>query len=222
MRIVQASATGTAHGAALMVLLPCAYGQPEDFQRHGFVAALQHRVPNFDVMLPDAHIGYYTDGNIGELLRDDVLRPARARGYEQIWVAGISIGGLGALGCACDYGPDLTGVVALAPYPGTPDIVAEIEGAGGLPGWSPAAALLAQDAERRIWHWMGARGADASPSVYLGFGTEDRFSRGHELMASALSPAGVCRLPGGHDWAVWRALWQQFVDQNIFCSTVPA
>ena len=55
--------------------------------------------------------------------------------------------------------------------------------------------------------------APGAPRVFLGFGREDRFADSQRLLARAL-PAG-CRwvIEGGHDWPVWRRLWDNFLDR---------
>ena len=43
----------------LLVLLPGAYDTPQDFVREGSVQAVRERGLPHDLLLPDAHIGYY-------------------------------------------------------------------------------------------------------------------------------------------------------------------
>jgi len=51
--------------------------------------------------------------------------------------------------------------------------------------------------------------------VHLGFGSEDRFADGHRMLAAALPPEMVQVVPGGHDWPVWRQLWDNFLDTRL-------
>ena len=48
--------------------------------------------------------------------------------------------------------------------------------------------------------------------MFLGFGSEDRFADTQRLLAGVLPAAQTRVIPGGHDWPVWRALWEQFLD----------
>jgi enterochelin esterase-like enzyme len=48
--------------------------------------------------------------------------------------------------------------------------------------------------------------------LYLGYGREDRFAQGLDLMAQALPPAAVQVIEGGHDWSTWSVLWERFLD----------
>ncbi len=69
----------------------------------------------------------------------DVVLPARAAGYDTIWLAGTSLGGIGALLYLRDHPDDLAGVLALAPYLGEEGVIREIERAGGPASWQPPA-----------------------------------------------------------------------------------
>src|SRR4030095_13806393 len=82
----------------LLMFLPGAFLKPEEFEREGFVQAVRERALAADALLVDADVSYYYDQTFIERLNEDVIRPQRARGYESIWLVGISIGGFGALG----------------------------------------------------------------------------------------------------------------------------
>ena len=103
-------------------------------------------------------------------LREQVIGPALASGYRHIWLGGISLGAFNALHHAAVYAADLAGLHLLAPYPGTGDILREIEiTAGGSAAW--ATLPERSDADERLWwHWLwreSTRGQQAKP-LYLG------------------------------------------------------
>ena len=89
-------------------------------------------------------------------------------------------------------------------------LIGEIVRTGCLAAWQPG-PLAQCDEERRIWRFLQARGA-GRPPLYLGYGREDRFAQGLDLMAQALPPAAVMVIEGGHDWSTWSALWERFLD----------
>jgi pimeloyl-ACP methyl ester carboxylesterase len=198
----------------LVVMLPGIHNRPRDFVTEGLVADLRRRRPDVDVLLVDAHMGYYRDRSVLNRLREDVIVPARAQGYRQIWLAGISLGGFGSLLYAARHGQDIDGVLAIAPYLGSDEVIRSIRTQGGPGPWrrSPA-ALQANEAEQDLWAWLSRPPAGAPP-VHLGFGTEDRMSESHRLMASVLPADRVMRVAGGHDWAPWKALWRQWLVQG--------
>lgn len=196
----------------LVVFLPGAYSDPPEFEREGFVTALQQRRIAADVMLADAHIGYYNNRSIVDRLEADVFVPARAASYRKIWLVGISIGGFGALIHEEVLPGGTAGLVVLAPYLGERALSATIQHVGGLAQWkAPAGPLPLDEMETRLWRWLQADHA-TKPPVYLGYGTGDRFAFSHRLLGSALPPGRVFTTPGGHDWPEWRRLWQQALE----------
>ncbi len=209
----------TRNADTLLVMLPGLYSTPDEFEREGFVQAVRDNRVAADVMLVDAHIGYYNDKTILERLSTDVVAPARGQGYRHIWFVGISLGGFGSLLYAQTHPGDLAGVVALAPYLGERVLSTDIANAGGLAQWkgplsdAPGSTPRTPN-ETQLWQWLrGYAGftdtAGARPPLYLGYGVDDRFAFSHRLLAGALPPARVFTTEGGHDWPEWRRLWQR-------------
>lgn len=198
----------------LVVFLPGAYDEPQDFIRFGFIEELRQRRLAADAIVIDSHLGYFNDFSIAERIRDDVLEPARTRGYRSIWMVGISLGGLGSLLTAERY-PGITGIVALAPYVGTRAAFEEVRRAGGLLQWRREGSTATNEWERRLLGWLG-KGRDGSGSagadLILGYGQEDRFADTLSEVAKVIEPSRVFVRPGGHDWDTWRALWRQVLD----------
>jgi len=207
-----------ARAPALLVMLPGAYDTPRDFIDHGFVAAVRERHLALDIQLLDAHVAYYTGQTIVERLRQDVVEPALQQGYRQIWLAGISIGGMGSLLYTATHPSQITGVVALAPYLGPRNISGDVVRAGGLRSWpAPGQSLPEDEIDRRLWLWLRSHAlpgpAPDLPGLYWGYGESDRFALGHKAVAEALPAERVFTVDGGHDWPAWIALWRQILDQ---------
>ena len=213
MRIVVDMAGCTTRPDTLLVVLPGAYSAPEEFVREGFVRALRERRLALDVWLVDAHLAYYKNRSILERLRADVLASARAQGYRQIWLLGISVGAFGAIGLAQSPGAEVAGIVALGPYLGEPRVTVAIEAAGGLRSWRApdAGADLSDDPDFAVWRWLQAYAHAPSqrPPLLLGYGVDDRFAHNHALLAAVLPTDRVLTAPGGHDWQAWAPLWRE-------------
>ena len=207
--------TCTARADTLLVLLPGAYSHPDEFVREGFVRAVQARRLAVDVMRVDAHLGYYNNASIIDRLQADVIAPARARGYQHIWIAGISVGGFGGMIYAEAHPGELAGLVVLAPYMGDRLLSADIANAGGLARWQGQLGAPAGDdrsqRELMLWQWLKGYGATPAPAgqppLWLGYGLDDRFAFSHRLLAAALPADHVATTPGGHDWPEWTRLW---------------
>lgn len=203
----------------LLVLLPGLYDTPADLVRQGFTQAVRERRLAADIVMADAHFGYYKAGVIVRRLHEDIILPAREKGYRQIWLAGISLGGYGALHYAREHGELVAGVMAIAPYLGDDKLIAELKKAGGLSSWQ-AGDVAGDDHGRRLWAWLkGIGGASrpdtaAYPGVFLGYGTADRFAGSNRMLADVLPAARVMTTDGGHDWSPWRRVWAAFLDRS--------
>ncbi|MDB5922491.1 MAG: hypothetical protein JWN13_1427 [Betaproteobacteria bacterium] len=197
-------------------MLPGAMHKPEDIIRAGFIVALRERGLPVSVVVADAHDGYYLDRNVVERLTEDIVVPARKQGYRDIWLMGISLGGLGALMCARAHREHVQGVVVLAPYLGAPGTLHEVVRAGGLKMWQPG-ELAPTDDERHVLDWLRESGPQASlPPIHLGYGEQDRFISASVLLRECLPRYRVAAIPGGHDWPTWLALWQLLLDRGLF------
>jgi pimeloyl-ACP methyl ester carboxylesterase len=194
-----------------LVMLPGAYSRAVDFVNEGFVAMLRERDIDADLLLVEAHFGYYAGQQIAGRLAAELLPPAPT---QATWLVGISLGGFGALATAALHGERLAGVFAIAPYPGTRDTQREIAAAGGLRAWAnPAAPPTgeAEDGERRLWRWLAA---PPSLRIEAGLARGDRFIDGQRLLVSTLPAERVDEIAGGHDWPAWRELWRRFLDRR--------
>ncbi|WAS92178.1 alpha/beta fold hydrolase [Nannocystis punicea] len=174
---------------------------PDEFVRHGFVAEL--KAAEVDVIVADAHSGYYADKSTEARLYEDIVAPARAAGYARVWLVGISMGGMGAIWTASMHPGKIDGVVLLAPYLGRRRTLRAIE-AAGAENWQPQAETGPWDYE--IWRWLKLASAARNPPIFLGYGTEDG-DRGRAMLGRMLPPEHVFTRPGGHDWRTWTELW---------------
>lgn len=203
----------------LVVLLPGRLDAPEKFREAGFASAVARRGLPIDLVAVDSHLGYFRARTVLERLRVDVVLPARAAGYDTIWLAGTSLGGIGALLYLRDHPDDLAGVLALAPYLGEEGVIREIERAGGPASWQPPATIAEGDVGRELWSWLAARAKEGRPMpLHLGWGAADDFDRSNQMLAGLLPPEKVYTLPGGHDWSVWERLWEAFLDRTRLCA----
>jgi pimeloyl-ACP methyl ester carboxylesterase len=201
----------------LVVLLPGRGGHAEDFQKGGFLDVARQAGLRADVVAVDAHLAYYANRTIVDRLREDVIAPARAKGYKEVWLVGISMGGLGALLYAERHPEDVAGICLIAPFLGNKATPKEIQDAGGLKAWSPGEPLDPKDYQRSLWMWLKNNCGDAAGQqpipVYLGYGSDDAFVGANALLGAALPPDRIFKEKGGHDWPVWKKLWTDFLQR---------
>ena len=111
----QSSAT---RAKRLIVMLPGIYDKASEFVSEGFVADLRERGIDADVLMPEAHYGYYEARDVDVRLEEDVFAPARTQGYKEIWIVGVSLGGLGSLLYSAEHPETVKGILLIAPFPG--------------------------------------------------------------------------------------------------------
>jgi pimeloyl-ACP methyl ester carboxylesterase len=224
----------------LFVFLP-GNGDPLNvFDKNGLTRAVRERNLPIDMVAVNAHLGYYIEGTIFMRLQEDVIGPAKARGYKEIWLIGNSLGAYGSITYASRHPGDITGIVLLGPFLGDKKLIQEIRDAGGLQHWEPGDITdTTQEAwERRLWKWLkessrqkcfrspirhgSGEDENCPPQIYMGYGKRDRFSYGDTLLAEYLPPENVFSIDGGHDWRTWKKLWDLILDRMSEKSPAPA
>jgi len=188
-----------------IVLLPGFGDRPSAFSEHGFAQALAAAAPGYDVFAADAHFGYYRKRSLLERLERDVIAPLRARGYRELWLAGASLGGFGAVGYARTHPERIAGLMLFAPYMGPKEVVSKVA-QGGLCAYDETPSEKDDEANfaRRNFVWLKRQACeDHSISLYVAVGDEDRLLGANRLLGNALPPSHALVLPGGHGWKVW-------------------
>lgn len=207
----------------LVVFLPGFLDTPDSYVENEFPRELIGSGAPCDMVGVDLHFRYYGQVGVADMVYEDVLQPAAARGYDEIWLVGISMGGLGALLTASQYPDAVDGIVLIAPFVGDEAVLREIEAAGGARTWSPREGLASEpwredNYTQKIWSWL--RGyhtdPDGRPPLYIGWGTEDRLGSADRLLADLMPADHVVSEPGGHAWVTWRPIWRQMLGRVPF------
>lgn len=193
----------------LVILLPGIFDSAIDFERQGWIRAVRDRHLPIDMIAVEAHYGYYFAGNLTERLHRDVIVPARQRGYADVWLVGISLGGFGSLLYSRAYPDDIDGAYLISPFLGSPNRA-----------FDPAEWIEKRHGQDGLWEWLSKHGErqDRGPTIFLGYGEEDKFAEVNGLLARLLVRDDVIRLPGTHDWRTWKALWDEALDRELFIS----
>jgi len=206
------------HPAArcLLVLLPGTGDSIVDLVDRGMLAMVRERRIAADVLIADAHFGYYRSRTAVQRIWTDLLEP-RVAAYDEVWLAGVSLGGFGALLCASNLEvarhADVAGVLAVAPYLGGNDVADAVLAAGGLRSWQPPAEE--PSVGERVFGWLRGYGDPTveRPLFLLGVGADDKLVRQVRAAATILPPANVIEVPGEHEWPAFLAVWARLLDQ---------
>lgn len=194
-----------AAGKTLVIMLPGMGDRAKTFDEQEFLDI--GRRNGFDAIAVDAHFGYYRERSLLPRLREDVIKPARARGYENIWLLGISLGGFGSLLYAEAHPEDIDGLILLAPYVGSDEVVADVKVAPSLQAWNPDGKDFPEH-EINVWRWLQSETAktDGKPIV-LGYGRSDRLAGAYGPLLPSLDSSRVYARDGNHKWTTWTPLW---------------
>lgn len=202
--------------------LNCPISGHKCFETEGFVEAVRKRGLPYDMVAPNAHFLYYENRTLDERLTEDVIKPAKASGYEKIWLVGVSMGGLGSLLYLKQHPEIIDGVLALGPllddsFIGNGAIIDEISAAGGIDTWEPGNYDPEDDWPRMLWDWLKAYNHNSGdqPPIYLGIGDDDPYYDAHELLASDLPRDRVIIIDGGHRFSTFKKIWDIFLDNQI-------
>src|ERR1700761_2893575 len=120
MEIVRDRAPAGAAGLPLL-LLPAAYPHAGDFASHGFIATARRAGGIGDIAAIETGMDAYLDGSIVRHLHETIGSVGT-----RVWLAGISLGGLGALLYAKAHPETVAGMMLLSPFIGTRGAVAQV------------------------------------------------------------------------------------------------
>ena len=205
--------SGMSGKRSLVVLFPGIGGKGSHYETQGFLDEVWERGFEASMEVLDVKPSLYLGSRIVELVKTEVIEPAKAEGFKEIYLVGVSMGGHGALLYATKYPEDVDGIVLLAPFIGGDTASEAIEEAGGLDTWEDC-PFLAWTYGCNLWKSLQVYVSDPrnQRKVVLGFGREDIFVDQCRVLADVLLPEQVFTVPGGHDWATWKRLFIKAAD----------
>ena len=192
----------------VVVMLPGRGDDLAGLQRQHVAQLIQQAWPDADVILTGLTMPWYRAGLATVRLHDEVIAPLEAHGHGQVWLAGISLGGFGALLYDQAYPDQVHGILLLSSYLGEAAIQREIRAAGGLAAWQPGPAqpIGPRTFQRELWRYLKHWSTDPArtQTVWLAYGASERFRDAIELMSPSLPAGHVFMLPGHHNWTLWQ------------------
>jgi pimeloyl-ACP methyl ester carboxylesterase len=205
---VAATAPQPSAERTLVIVLPGFGSDAADLEGRGIARAIQESWPEADVLLTSATFAYYRDGKLVPRLREEIVQPSSREGYRRIWLAGASLGGMGALLYEREYPGELEGIALFAPYLGDGKLLDEIRAAGGPRKWDPGslpAEMNADNFQRQVWKMIKgwADRPELARRVWLACGTSDHLIDAARLLAPEVPEGHYLELSGGHTWRLW-------------------
>ncbi|MGH8530476.1 MAG: alpha/beta fold hydrolase [Nevskiales bacterium] len=189
----------------IVVLLPGIKDRGADFDDEGFVAAAKPLIQQRRLALiaADAHFGYYRARTVYQRLYEDVLKPLPPT---PITLAGISLGGFGALGLARRHPERVRRLLLLAPFLGDDAFIERLRRDG-------LAARKNDEAfeQELLAAWRYLSTPRKLPQIELWYGAGDDFAPAYALLHQKNPQLTMHALDGGHDWHTWLALWKSWL-----------
>ena len=191
----------------LLILLPGIRNDLLRFEQEGFFTDIQQYAPNFDVITVDAHIGYYAQKKLIVELHETVILPAKASGYRNIILGGISLGGYGSLWYNHLYANEIQGLLLIAPYLGDEHVISSIKSSPSVAVWREQNPLDVEEFEELVWHWIDEDMPSKQNQTLLAVGKKDKYYDATNILARYLPESQYVIGKGKHNWRDWRVLW---------------
>lgn len=192
----------------LIIFIPGLYDSVDKFKKESFFSEARKAGVKADLVAININAGHLAERVMIRRIRKDVFRRIRNEGYKNIWIVGVSIGGLSSLVYLQAHEKDLCGVVVLAPFLADDKLIKEVRKFGGIKKWAPAVEKTKDSIDDQInslWTWLTTK--DDFSNIYLGYGKQDRFIVGSHLLETYLDKSHVVAIDGEHDWVTGRKLW---------------
>lgn len=215
LNIVEYGALDGNENRRLLIILPGIRGNASLYEKLGFIDVFHEYYPDFDVYIADAHFGYYRNRSLLVYLENQIIMPAKKKGYSEIWMMGISLGGVGSLlQLRCCTG-DIDGALLISPFLGDKKLHQQMDNAGGLEEFVSAIENENDESLESMWRWLYLNAGKLSKEkrLWLTVGEQDRYD-GHDVLAGLMTPESVLIKPGSHNNKTFLRLWRNLLIQR--------
>lgn len=197
----------------LIIFLPGLIDTAKTFKDEAFFTIARKAGIKADMVSASIHIGHLIKEKMIERLEKDVFNSAIKSGYHNIWLVGLSIGGLNSLLFYRKHAKDICGVVTISPYVADTELRKELEHAGSIKNWQPKSAEKMKIFNQKLhllWKWLQAQDSNTNlKQIFLGYGKQDRYLEEIKLLENILDKNNVVSINGYHNWASGQKIWQQ-------------
>lgn len=201
---------------SLIIFLPGLFQAAELFKKERFFLLARQAGIKADMVAASIHLDHLLEGKVIERLEKDIFNYAKEKKYKNIWMAGVSLGGLNSLLFYKKYSKQICGVVVLAPYLAGKSLAEEITNAGGIRKWFSGPEKEKSSGEReileqhRLWMWIKNQNRENKlGNIYLGIGKKDIYFEANNILADILRKENVTIVEGKHDLDTAREIWKK-------------
>lgn len=184
------------------------------FAQQNLIDALQKCNDSLNIVALDSHLGYFSNRTIITRLNTEVIAPAKAQGIDNIWVIGVSLGGLGSLLYSVNHPDDLTGLILLSPYLGEKEDLESLLKSSDLYNWQPKQT---NDFQTLWFSLIELSRSEKLSNIYMGTGNQDRYIAQQDQFSKLLNESNTIKIEGKHQWSTWNQLWNPLLHKTSLC-----
>ena len=205
----------------LVVMFPGINSPGSDFIDYGFLELFQEKYNNADIILVDMRLAYVEAGNIAERIQNEIIVPAYAKGYDNIWLVGMSLGGFSSLLYNRTFSKNVNGIILFAPYLGELYSVSDLVNHPSPQQWA-VDNKASTDSSIQFWRYLLTltqpnKDKQFKTHLVVAYGNKDRSSQLHQLLAGRIKKENVyINESGGHNWVSWKPLWINMLENKVF------
>lgn len=203
----------------LIIFFPGLYDTAEKFKDEDFFSIARKEGVSADLVSVNVNVFHLVKGMMIERVEKDIYETAKKKGYKNIWLVGVSLGGLNSLLFNIKHEKDLCGVVTLAPYVANTLLVEDLRDAKDIKNWKPstdADKLALEKRLQQLWVWLKEQSSNNNlKKVYLGYGKQDRYVDAIKLFENILDKNHVVTVEGGHTWVTGQKIWQKQLSSRL-------
>ena len=147
---------------SVIIFLPGLLDTAKTFKDEQFFSAARKVGVKADMVAASINIRHLIEKVMVERIEKDIFRHLKNEGYKNIWLVGMSLGGLNTLLFYQKYAKDICGVVAVAPYIADEGLTKELQQAGSLNKWLPKSAKNKKVVKQKLqllWEWLQQQAA---------------------------------------------------------------
>ncbi len=198
---------------SLIIFLPGLIDTAKTFKNENFFTIAREAGIKADMVSASIHIGHLIKEVMVKRLETDIFNPAIKAGYHNIWLVGLSIGGLNALLFYKKYEKNICGVVTISPYIADTELRKELQQAGSVKDWQPKSVENMKVFNKELqflWVWLQKQVSNNNlQQIYLGYGEQDRYIEEIKLLQNILDNNNVITVDGHHNWVTGQKIWRQ-------------
>ena len=197
----------------LIIFLPGVYDTAEKFKDEAFFSSARKAGIKADMVSANINVLHLVEEMMVKRIETDVFLYAKNNGYKNIWLVGVSLGGLNSLLFYREHSKNLCGVVTLAPFVANKSLTKELQDAKNIKYWKPGSVeneFVFEQKLHFLWVWLKEQASKNNlDNIYLGFGKQDMHVEGIKLLQNILDKKNIVTVEGGHNWKTGQKIWRK-------------